>query len=73
MWGNRGDASDAVQKALVALARSAVSVGRHPHSDLTCTGLVTQFAEDFGEVVGDSGFGLELLTAESDGDVLQGA
>ena len=40
---------------------------------LTCTRLVTQTGEHLGDVVGDSGFGLELLTSELDGDLLQRA
>ena len=41
---------------------------------LTCTGLVTQAREHCGDVVGDGGFGVELLAAgDADGDLLQGA
>ena len=39
----------------------------------TCTRLVTQTWEQLGDVVGDGGFGVELLTAELDGDLLQWA
>ena len=42
-------------------------------SNLSWTSLVTHAGEHFGDVVGDYGFGLELLAGQSDGDVLQGA
>lgn len=42
--------------------------------DLSWTSLVPQLGEEFGDVGGDCGFGVELLTAsDADGDVLQGA
>ena len=56
-------------------AISDINVLRHQSQVLlTCTGLVTQAREHCGDVVGDGGFGVELLAAgDADGDVLQGA
>lgn len=44
-------------------------------SGLTWTALVpfAEGGEQFGDVAGDGGFGVELLTAELDGDLLQRA
>ena len=59
--------------SLHELARIATTSINGP-SALTCTGLVTQAREHCGDVVGDGGFGVELLAAgDADGDVLQGA
>lgn len=46
---------------------------RRGSSKLTCTRLVTQTDEHLDDVVGNGGFGVELLTAELDGDLLQWA
>lgn len=59
--------------------RNLVPISVHPsllqgirtgrRSNLSFTILVPQCCEEFGDVVGDCGFGFEVLVADADGDV----